>query len=51
MLLTSTAPVNKIVVLGDVKNANFKGRRLERGVVLEQAGGLPDLKTGQLLRA
>jgi hypothetical protein len=52
MLLALAAIFGMILALGDVKNAYFNGRRLQREVYLEQPrGGLPGLQTGQLLKA
>jgi len=52
VLLALAAGMGMTLELGDVKNAYFNGKQLDREVYLEQpAGGLPELKQGQLLRA
>ena len=52
LVLTLTAIFGMLLALGDVKNAYFNGRELQREVYLEQPrGGLPGLRPGQLLRA
>jgi hypothetical protein len=52
MLLALAAIFGMTLALGDVKNAYFNGRRLQREVYLEQPrGGLPGLRPGQLLKA
>ena len=52
MLLALAAAMDMEIELGDVRNAYFNGKQLEREVFLEQPrGGLPGLQPGQLLRA
>ncbi len=52
MMLALAAIFGMILALGDVKNAYFNGRQLQREVYLDQPrGGLPSLRPGQLLRA